>query len=116
MTPNTDQARREFEDYVRSQWTAGYECPRIGDGYADPKVDFAWRAVVALASATPQPTDATLAMCKALYALEALEHAKLADGTYADKNCAITFALRALRAAIAQPPAAPHGQSEAGQV
>lgn len=46
--------RRAFEDYVRSQWTAGYSCPRVGDGYEDAKVDFAWRALCALA-AHPTP-------------------------------------------------------------
>lgn len=50
-------ARRAFEDYVRSQWTSGYACPRTGDGYTDPKVDFAWRAVVALAAQPEAPAE-----------------------------------------------------------
>jgi hypothetical protein len=51
------RARRAFEDYVRSQWTSGYACPRTGDGYTDPKVDFAWRAVVALAAQPEAPAE-----------------------------------------------------------
>jgi hypothetical protein len=49
--PAGEVSRRKFEDYVRSQWTAGYACPQVGEGYADPKVDFAWHALSALSRA-----------------------------------------------------------------
>ena len=40
---------------------------------------------------------------QALDALEPAQVAKLSDGTYLDKDCKITMAIAALRAALAEP-------------
>lgn len=51
----------------------------------------------------PPSTGHIETMKQALDALEAASYAKLTDGTYLDKDCKITFAITALRAALAQP-------------